>query len=274
MFNILLLFVLVITQVLGDVCLSQAMKLYGEVTSFSPAAVFAVIYYLLTSIWFYMGLGSLTVSWFIYLFAVSKMDLSYVLPIHASSYVINALLAWLLLGEIITPLRWFATLLISVGVFIVGYSEYLRRKSLLAANKSSSLLPLFLLFIPTNFFSPFWLGVIVMVLADSCGDLLNAKGMRLITPPASFSLAEISRWLLQIATNFYVIVAVLCQALALFLFISLLSWDDLSLVRPASALGYLVTILAAKYLLGERVSRLRWFGITLIVAGVMILSVS
>lgn len=72
-------------------------------------------------LFFYFGLGSLTISWFIYLFAVSKMDLSYVLPIHASSYICNALLAWLILGENVS----FFTLVCYRFYFCGGFYRWL-----------------------------------------------------------------------------------------------------------------------------------------------------
>lgn len=279
MLNSLVLFILVITQVLGDVFLSQAMKIHGEITSFAPHVIIEVTYYLLTSPFFYFGLGSLTVSWFLYLFAVSKMDLSYVLPIHASSYICNALLAWLILGEVVTPLRWFATAIISIGVFIVGYSQYQTQKKLKQPSTSFTILkqkvnPIFAFISGGVFLPTVWLGVIVMVLADSIGDLLNAKGMRQIETITSFSFQSLCRWIWSIFTNLNIIIGVSCQGMALFLFISLLSWDDLSLVRPASAMGYLITIVSAKYLLQEKISRGRWIGIILIVSGVLTLSIS
>lgn len=279
MLNSLVLFILVITQVLGDVFLSQAMKIHGEITSFAPHVIMGVIYYLLTSPFFYLGLGSLTISWFLYLFAVARMDLSYVLPIHASSYVFNALLARLMLQEVVSPLRWFATVIISLGVFIVGYSQYQTEKKL--AQLSSSLTiakekvnPLFAFVSGGVFFPTVWLGVVVMVLADSMGDLLNARGMKQIGEITSFSFQSIGRWIGRIFTNVNIIIGVCCQAIALLLFLSLLSWDDLSLVRPASAMGYLITFLFAKYFLREKISRDRWIGISLIVFGVLTLSLS
>jgi len=276
--NSLVLLILVVTQVLGDVCLSQAMKIHGEITSFAPNVIIEVVYYLLTSPFFYLGLGSLTISWFLYLFAVSKMDLSYVLPIHASSYICNALLAWLILQEVVTPLRWFATGVISVGVFIVGYSQYQAQKKLklstAIASPKEKVTPLFAFISSSVLLPTVWLGVIVMVLADSLGDLLNAKGMRQIEQITSFSFKAIFRWIISIFTNLNILIGVSCQAIALLLFISLLSWDDLSFVRPASAIGYLVTITSAKYLLQEKISKGRWLGIICIVTGVLTLSFS
>jgi uncharacterized membrane protein len=49
---------------------------------------------------------------------------------------------------------------------------------------------------------------------------------------------------------------------------ALLSWADLSYVMPVTAIGYVVTAFAARFLLGEAISIERWIGIVLITAGV------
>ncbi|BAQ66491.1 EamA family transporter [Geminocystis sp. NIES-3709] len=279
MLNSLILFILVISQVLGDVCLSQAMKIYGEITSFSPASILNILDYLITSSWFYLALGGLTISWFLYMFSVSKMDLSYVLPIHASSYICNALLAWLMLNETVTPVRWFATGIISVGVFIVGYSQYQTEKQAKKLSKTINIpnqeASKIIISLPFATVLPImWLGVILMVIADSLGDLLNAKGMKQIGQMTSFSLTGIIQWLSKIFTNIPVLIGIFCQLIALLLFISLLSWDDLSLVRPASSISYLITLICAKYILHEKISRGRFTGICWILAGVVTLSLT
>jgi drug/metabolite transporter (DMT)-like permease len=51
---------------------------------------------------------------------------------------------------------------------------------------------------------------------------------------------------------------------------ALLSWADLSYVMPITAIGYVVTALAARVFLGEDVSLARWIGILLVTAGVIL----
>ena len=285
MINVIILLLMIITQVLGDVFLSNAMKIYGEISAFSPAVIIDVIGYLASSGWFYLSLFNLTLSWFLYLFCVSKMDLSYVLPINASGYIFNGLLSWLILHEFVSATRWYGTILISIGIFIVGYSKYLREKKeqekqqkqeLSRSNTSNTfnnLLPI-VITIPTMSVLPIvWLGVIAMVVVDSVGDVLNAKGMKEIETLGSLSIGNLGKWLKGIFTNYNIIIGITCQAMALFLLISLLSWDDLSFVRPASAVSYIITIACAKYILHEKISKGRLIGIALILAGVLILSV-
>lgn len=51
-------------------------------------------------------------------------------------------------------------------------------------------------------------------------------------------------------------------------YLTALSWADLTYVLPATAIGYVVLALIAKFYLHEHISLMRWAGILLITAGV------
>ena len=55
---------------------------------------------------------------------------------------------------------------------------------------------------------------------------------------------------------------------------ALLSWADLSYVLPVTAIGYVLTALSGKYLLGENVSIGHWAGIFLITSGVILVGLT
>jgi drug/metabolite transporter (DMT)-like permease len=63
-------------------------------------------------------------------------------------------------------------------------------------------------------------------------------------------------------------------ACGFFSLLALLSWQDVSFVIPASALSYVAGALAAKLLLGERLTVMRWAGIVLVSLGVALVSLS
>ena len=56
-----------------------------------------------------------------------------------------------------------------------------------------------------------------------------------------------------------------------FLWLAVLSWSDVSWALPLNALEYILVALAAAAFLGERVGPVRWAGIVLIAAGVLLL---
>ena len=49
---------------------------------------------------------------------------------------------------------------------------------------------------------------------------------------------------------------------------TLLSWADLSYILPVTSIGYVLVAFVGRWLLDERITRLRWAGIVLIMAGV------
>ena len=56
----------------------------------------------------------------LWLVAISRLDLSFAYPILALAFLVNPLLARVMLGEQIPSLRWVGILVICTGVLIVG----------------------------------------------------------------------------------------------------------------------------------------------------------
>lgn len=271
--NFLLLALLIITQVSGDIGLSRGMKDFGTVNPLDFSSFLPLAFYLLTNIWIWIGLSFLIISLILYLTAISRLDLSYVLPIHAFSYVVNAIFARILLGEHISEMRWFSTLIITFGVLLVGLSKQFSvtdsKASQLTAKIKSRNIPLFLLPLGLSL-SKTWLAVIVLSLADSAGDLLLASGMKKVGKVERMSIKEALNLVYKILINPSILSGIACQGIAFFSFISVLSWAEISFVRPATALTYLFSMLGAKLMLKETFTKERLIGITLIGIGVVI----
>jgi drug/metabolite transporter (DMT)-like permease len=117
------LFIAICAQVLGDVCLTKGMKSIGEINTFNPAALFQLGVQVFTTPYIWLGIATLTVFYLLYLVALSWADLSFVVPATAFGYLLNALMAKLLLHEPVSPLRWLGTAIICLGVAIVSTTE-------------------------------------------------------------------------------------------------------------------------------------------------------
>ena len=277
--KILLISVLVVTQVLGDIWLSRGMKIFGEVSSFAPEAIEKLLLYLLTSPWIWLGVGTLVFSMLIYWMAVSRFDISYVLPMHASSYVLNALLAWVILSEQVSGIRWLATLTIATGVLVVGWSEHKKDSRPLyqptrgEKKRQQQRFGNFMLFLFTAGVSlpKIWLGVLGVALSDSSADILTAVGIRQVGK-VPLSVSQIFPWMQRILSHPLIFVGISCNAIAFMFFITVLSWGDISLIRPATAVGYIFSLLGARFILQEQIAIGRLIGITIIGMGVAILS--
>ena len=117
--------------------------------------------------------------------------------------------------------------------------------------------------------------LLVLLFGLSCeamGVVLIAKGQKQLTPMGSPSVQSILRLVRESATNGTLISGVALEAAFFFCLLFLLSRADVSFVWPLSGLSFLFTTVAARVLLHEEVVPLRWFGVTLIVAGAMVIA--
>jgi multidrug transporter EmrE-like cation transporter len=68
------------------------------------------------------GIGCYVVSVVVWIMALSRVEVSIAYPMLSIGYVINAIAAYYLLGESVTPLRMLGIGIIVLGVFIVARS--------------------------------------------------------------------------------------------------------------------------------------------------------
>jgi len=118
----LLILVMIIAGPFGNLMLGKGMKDIGKVTTriSSPGELFHVFVRILSSgtIWF--GIASLLTFFVAYMLVLSWADYSFVQPASAMAYAVVALLATLLFGEVVSPIRWAGIAVICLGVFVVG----------------------------------------------------------------------------------------------------------------------------------------------------------
>lgn len=103
-------------------------------------------------------------------------------------------------------------------------------------------------------------------LLGGLGHVVLAKGMKVVgTEPAGAALA-------RALSNPWVLLGVALQAAFFFMYMALLSREDVSKILPLTTLNYIVVALLAQSLLAEPVTPLRWAGIGCIVLGVLLVS--
>ena len=118
--TISLMFVCVILGPLGNVLLGKGMKSVGSVHSSRILELAAVVSKALTSGYVWLGIGCLLSYFVVHMLLLTWADYSYVQPLSVLSYLSISVLSYLLLGEMISPLRWLGVSVICVGVFVVG----------------------------------------------------------------------------------------------------------------------------------------------------------
>jgi len=119
--------------------------------------------------------------------------------------------------------------------------------------------------------------LIVLMLAlvvEAVGVVFLSKGLKQIGEVQTISAHEISRIIGKGATNPSILLGVALEAAFFGALLYLLSQRDVSLIWPLTSLGFVITALAAKFILNEQVSALRWAGVALIVIGATLVSYS
>ncbi len=116
--------------------------------------------------------------------------------------------------------------------------------------------------------------VVLLVLVDSAGTLLIAQGMKQVGEISTLQPRKLLKIARRLVKNHLLWLGFLFQASTFFLFLTVLSWANLSLVVPLCSLGYVVNILGAQFFLKEKVTRERWIGTLFICAGVALVSLN
>jgi uncharacterized membrane protein len=108
--------IVIVSNAFGNLFLTWGMRHGAEELTASPMSFLRAIF----NPWVSLGICLLILWLLSRMFLLSWADLSYVLPVTAFGYVLNALFGRLFLGEQVTPARWAGTLLIMAGVIFVG----------------------------------------------------------------------------------------------------------------------------------------------------------
>ena len=117
----LLVLVVVASTVVGDLLQTLEMKRHGEIQDFRPSglgrhlAYFARRKYLLLAIFF------MAISFFAFMKLVTVADLSFAVPATAGSFVVETILARLVLKEHIDKRRWAGVCLVACGVALLAH---------------------------------------------------------------------------------------------------------------------------------------------------------
>jgi drug/metabolite transporter (DMT)-like permease len=107
----------------GELFVSRAMKVVGEVHDFRPAALVRFVFRAMRVGWMWIGIGMMTLAFFSLLAMLSIENVSFVVPVTALSYAAGALGAMLFLHERISPQRWLGVAIVCVGVTLVWLSR-------------------------------------------------------------------------------------------------------------------------------------------------------
>ena len=117
------------------------------------------------------------------------------------------------------------------------------------------------------------IGLAILILGSTGGEIAITRGMKSVGEPARLRPLAVLQFLGRAVRNGWFWAGAPLMALSFYALLVLLSWEPISLVIPASALGYVVGTFGAKFILREDVSTARWAGVILVCLGVALVAV-
>jgi len=119
--------------------------------------------------------------------------------------------------------------------------------------------------------------VIAMIFASAAtaaGQVLIRRGMQDVGSLETYAPLALLSYFGQALSNPYVIFGTILNGIFYFLLIASLSWADVTVAVPFTAMEYAFAAVLAITLLQEVVPPVRWAGIVLVIVGVVLVTVS
>jgi len=118
--NWLLVMIVVTATVASDLLQSFEMKRQGEVSDFRPSALGRMFAALLRRRLLILAIVCMAISFFAFLKLLTVADLSFAVPATAATYVLETLLAKIVLKENVVWQRWAGAALVACGVLLLS----------------------------------------------------------------------------------------------------------------------------------------------------------
>ena len=120
---IALLAIAIVSHATGNVLLSQGMKHIAGESQPDADTWFSMLVQAVQSPSILLGAGFLIIFFVLFAIALSRADLSFVVPAISAEVVLNVAFADYFLNETVSSTRWIGAVLISIGVILVLWSS-------------------------------------------------------------------------------------------------------------------------------------------------------
>ena len=104
------------------------------------------------------------------------------------------------------------------------------------------------------------------------GQILVRRGMQQVGSLEDYAPMALLAYFWHALCNPYVIFGTVLNAVFYFLFLAALSWTEVTIALPMTAIEYGMAAILAILLLKENVPPIRWAGIALVIIGVILIA--
>ncbi len=119
MFALSLVFISILCAAGGQIAMKSGMRQVGEIGSVGQLFNFGTIFRIFTTLPVLVGVFLYVISLFLWLGALSTLNVSLMYPLVSLAYVITAIVAFIFLKESITLLGWIGVLLVVGGCLLI-----------------------------------------------------------------------------------------------------------------------------------------------------------
>jgi bacterial/archaeal transporter family protein len=116
----LLVLVIVMGNTTGDLLSAFGMRRHGGVREFHPSAIRRLLASLARNRYVIGGVAAMTVSFFALLALLSIADLTFAIPATSASYMVETILAKVILKEDVRWQRWAGACMVACGVALIS----------------------------------------------------------------------------------------------------------------------------------------------------------
>ncbi len=109
-------------------------------------------------------------------------------------------------------------------------------------------------------------------LSAALGQILVRRGMQQVGSLETYAPLALIAYFWQALCNLNVIFGTVLNAIFYFLFLAALSWTDVTVALPMTAIEYGFAAVLAVAMLKENVPPVRWVGIVLVIIGVILVA--
>ncbi len=117
--------------------------------------------------------------------------------------------------------------------------------------------------------------IIAMTLAAGSaafGQILVRRGMQQVGSLENYAPLALAVYFWHALCNLNVIIGTVLNAVFYFLFLAALSWTEVTVALPMTAIEFCIAPFLAILILKESISPLRWTGVALVVIGVILIA--
>ncbi|VVB63578.1 4-amino-4-deoxy-L-arabinose-phosphoundecaprenol flippase subunit ArnF [uncultured archaeon] len=122
MFALTLVLICVLAGAAGQIFWKEGMSNLGRINGIGDLLQVKTVWDIFTNKYIILGIFLYAISVFLWLGAMSTLDISFMYPLLSLGYIVTAILAFVFLSENITLLRWAGIVVIIAGCFMITKS--------------------------------------------------------------------------------------------------------------------------------------------------------